>query len=241
MKRVFILITATSLLLLYSDSAHNQALEKRKKTIGIGLLNLNLKNDIPLYLNSKSETAFDTIRFCIAQSGDEKNTYKMGTSSQLVLNPFSFYKGDSQKQERTHRSSGLVYIPPSLKFKVLEQVETNNLSGYTIVLNEETLETAFIRHDGMQNKEKSEGWYFFEAWETYLKRLPIIRRKGTTKLYNKIDGQVIKVIDKLSCKAEEVKGEWMKITSHMIKGKEMWIKWTDGVNLLVAPIEAVYY
>jgi len=248
------------LILLFYVSLNNiqaQIIEKVEPTIGAGLLQVSLNHDIPLYKNSKARQPFDTLKFSVVSEQKDKGKFKIYTTNQHILKPYLFFEGDSEEEAIGNISMGLVYFAPALTFRVLEYIQTEKYSGYTIVLNEDTFEKAFIRNDEfhelymkgepyweMSHNSGSRGgiWYLYETWDVYLKRLYYAIVEKDTQIYREPDDTFFLLQEEQSFNIQEVKGEWVKIT-RIDDEVELngWIKWTDGLKLLIKPITAVYY
>lgn len=240
-----------------SHSIYAQKLMKSEPTIGIGLLQVSLNRDIPLYKTSKSKKAFDSLSFNVVAEGKDKGKFRMATGNNLDLKPYTFYEGDSEEEARGNINMGLVYFAPSLVFRVLERIENKKYSGYLIVLNEESLENAFVKDDEFHHLylkgkpywemdhnsgENDSPWFLYETWKGYLKRLYSVIVEKDTRIYKEINGNFSILEEKKAFSIKEVKGEWAKVSQI---GKDIewdgWIKWTDGVKLLMRPVTAIYY
>lgn len=137
-----------------------------------------------------------------------------------------------------------------MAFRLIEETET----AYRVVINDETFETAYVLKDpsrivyskGMPYWNSShpstsrDGWWFLcESWEVYFKRMIKVDVRDLD-LYDSIDGRkldyTVYYVD-----VKELKGPWAKAVNHVKPGDFIWLKWTDGIRLLVRPVEEVYY
>ena len=219
------------------------------KTIGVGLLQVSLNHDIPLY-HKKTGVCIDTLKFSRVKSGKQEG--KFAITTKLPFKPMDYYEGDSKEEGSRNTDVGLVYFAPSLSFRVLKRSNKK----YLVVLNEDSFETAVIKKDDIHklytlgepywnmshnSSSSDEIWFLYETWDTYLKRMMYVSTKGS-KLYDSINGtevtgrgdywQVVKI-----------KGNWAKVVER--KGspnsKIAWVQWTDGKKLLIRPVSEVYF
>lgn len=233
------------------------SLIKVDSTVGIGLLQASLNRDIPLYYDMDSKKAFDTIRFSVAQDGEQKGKFRMTTTDSLDLKPYTYYPGDSEEEGRQHVNSGLVYFGPHLTFKVINEQEGN----YQVMINEETLETAVIKRDESRvlhlegkpywvmshsSGPEDNSWFLYETWEAYLKRVMYVYvDRFNNVVYDSPDGNLIEKDPLEYGRIEEISGEWSRLEyppRHSSAAKKTgWVRWTDGKKLLISPVAEVYY
>jgi hypothetical protein len=224
-----------------NDMEEYTLLTTQEKNIGIGILQVSLNCDIPLY-HTETGRVVDTIRFSVIDEGEYKGKFK--ASTKYAFAPMKYYAGDSEVEAARNINQGLTYFVPELSFRVLKCVE----NGYEIVLNEDLFETAIIRSD---NKHKlytrgkpswawvmfstEEAWMLYETWDAYLKRAVRVSLRGQ-KLYDDIDGKEFRDDEIHPEKIVDVKGNWIKIRAFASDSngrKTAWVQWTDGKELLV--------
>lgn len=237
---------------------HTNAQRKVKATIGIGLLEVSLNHDIPLYRDAKATEAFDTLRFLVTESG----VFQINTGHGLKLRPISHYQGDTKDEGYSRWAHGLTYLAPRLVFTVVDLTE----DGYQIVLNEKTRTSAIIKNDSYHklytvgesywntshhSGPMDEAWFLFETWETYLKRLmyvELVNEGIPAEIYDTIGGVSLDVeFHRNEAIVTELNGYWARIEekrsdeNHRRKPQKGWIRWTDGKKVRVRTIESVYF
>lgn len=236
--RKYTYIYTIVLILCFSKSTHAEP--NIKPTIG--RLQVSLNYDIPLYRDAESTQPFDTIKFSVTPADNltlSPQEYKISTNHKLKLRPL------------LHQAGGA-----KLVFKVVDLVK----DGYQVVLNEESFATAVIKNDeyhklykrgnqswdlAHRSDENEEAWFLFETWEVYLKRLAHIESKGEEKDLNVFDS-----IDESKPSLQlgkgivrEVNGHWARIEEPKTDSDEStprrsgWVRWTDGRQLLISPVE----
>ncbi len=236
--------------------AQNKSTQRVEPTIGIGRLQISLNDSIPLYKSADDIRAFDTLIFSKIADGVDKGKFMMTTKSKLNITPFIFQPGDSYNEAAANVEAGKAYNYSVLVFRV-----TNLVKGcFEIVLNEKTFETCIIKKDKKhtlyttgtpywsQNHSSetfAPGWFLYESWANYLKRLSAVS-VANPKMYDNPDGSfVLSSNDSISFQPVYAIEQWLKVrlTGEQKDGvrDEVWIKWTDGKNLLLTPIEEVYY
>jgi hypothetical protein len=237
-------------------SAQGKSLQTIDPTIGTGRLQVSLNDQIPLYKSVNDIQAFDTLIFTKITDGVDKGKFTITTKSNLDILPYSFHPGDSYDEAAAHLEAGLAYIHPTLAFRV-----TNLVKGsFEIVLNEQSFETCIIKKDrnhtlytngtpywtlNHSSEATDSAWFLYESWSSYLKRLTAISVTNP-KLYDNPDGKLIlSPKGDLSFQVVYTIEQWLKVllTGEQKDGvrDEVWLRWTDGRNLLVTPIEEVYY
>jgi len=229
---------------------------KAEPSIGIGILEVSLNRDIPLYRDFDSAEPFDRLGFSEVEEGNDKGKFLIDTTDSLDLKPFKYYPGDSEDETNANISRGLTYVVPKLIFKVLEQKGET----YCVVLNEETFETAVIKRDRSwilylkgeepywwtQHFKAPEGtaWLLYETWEEYLSRVIFVSLNPSIKVYDSPGGKEISKDPIRAGRVTEMSGNWMKLGERMYdtpeSAKTGWVRWTDGVQLLVRPVAEVY-
>lgn len=252
-----LLLIALLLLIASGVMAQNKPLQSVDPTIGIGRLQISLNDSIPLYKSADDIRAFDTLVFSRIADGADRGKFTMSTKTKLNIAPFVFQPGDSYDEAAANVAAGVAYHHPVLIFKVTSLVK----GGFEIVINDKTFETCVIKKDrkhtlytngtpywtlNHSSEASASAWFLYEAWSNYLKRLVAVNVVNP-KIYDNPEGSLILLPEgNISFQPVYVIEQWLKVR---LTGKqqkdgirdEVWIKWTDGKNLLVTPIEEVYY
>ena len=251
-----LLLTALLLLTAGSVLAQNKPLQRVEPTIGVGRLQISLNDSIPLYKSAEDIRAFDTLVFSRVTDGVDKGKFIMSTKTKVDILPYSFYPGDSYDDAVAKVKAGSAYHHPVLVFKVANLVKGN----FEIVLNEKTFQTCVIKKDkkhtlytngtpywslNHSSEQTDPAWFLYESWANYLKRLTAVRIVNPM-IYDDPDGKLILTPEgDLSFQVVYTIEQWLKVrlTGEQKDGvrDEVWVRWTDGQNLLVTPIEEVYY
>ncbi|MEL1244473.1 hypothetical protein AAEO56_09390 [Flavobacterium sp. DGU11] len=235
------------LVILYSCKKEPHLKKETQNTIGIGLLHISIDKDVAFYIDENAKTPFDILSF--SKTKTNASYHFKSDCLESHMKAYRQYNGDVDKSAE---STG-----PSLIFKVLNTTAI----GFTILLNEDTGETAYIKKEGRKyfnsfygpgkaypqkdGYKKMPPLLVFESWKDYLTRLDYIFVAEYLELYNAPNGSVVHR-EKLgrshiSFKITDVKGQWAKL-GH-IKGYSIarhpgvdyyqWIKWHDNNNLLI--------
>lgn len=251
-----LLLALLSLLMVGIASGQVKSPQVAAPTVGIGRLQVSLNDSIPLYHSANDIRAFDTLVFSKISDGADRGRFTMSTKSGISIVPYSFSSGDSYAEAAANVEAGLAYHHPVLVFRVVSLVK----GGFEVVVNEKTFETAIIKKDrkhtlytngtpywslNHSSEAVDSAWFLFETWANYLKRLTAIKVTDP-KLYDNPDGKLIlSPTGELSFQVVYTIEEWVKVqlTGEQKDGvrDEVWLRWTDGKNLLVTPIEEVYY
>ncbi len=219
-------------------------LSKVQKLIGTGLLEMSTAYSIPLYRDAADSIPFDTLRFEIDKSG------KTNFISQSNIAPYLLSEGNSYDDGNRNIRSGLVSVPPELKFRVINS--SNKI--FEVVLNEKTMEVCFINiksyYDLNHIDENDAAVYKYESWPDYLKRVEFITKKNLV-IYDKPDGNIIyeNKDDKfLPFNVADVSGDWILLKKAF--GREFnfddvinydgWTQWRSGDSLLIKITEKTY-
>lgn len=226
--------------------------------IGIGLLQTNTEFPIPLYKNDNDTVATHILKFKVEKSGITKFI------TNLKLEPYTIYEGDSYKSGEKNRSMGLVRFPPALKFRVVDSTKTS----FKVVTNENLNESFYIKRDsknayytterqffdnnciGCPDSNYNPNWNIFETWERYLKRSEFIIKKNLT-IYDKPNGILIfesKDNQFLPFNVTEVDGDWIKLKKGFgrefnfdkSKNYDGWTRWKEGDKTLIEITEHTY-
>lgn len=215
-----------------------------KVGMGIGRLQISLNQNIYIYAHKNSTVPFDTIRFTVDKDGEDKGKFRMKMTHSLK--PMDFYEGDSEQEALYHLSGGMEYFSPVLAFKVIKETK----KSFQVVINEETMETGFIRKDEIRKLYLEGGaywgtkhnsgvndqlWMLFETWEIYMKRMMHVNIDDEQRIYDKPDGNIIEDNGRHYGPVTAVDGEWA-----CMDGK-YWFRWTDGKKILIEMIEEYYY
>lgn len=247
-----LLLTILLFSLVGSSAIAQESVSKVEPTIGVGRLQVSLNKDIPLYYSASSSQPFDTIKFSQVKEGLDAGKWTMSAKKLQRLVPAKFAAGDSYAAAAEHSST----LPelPVLVFKVVDIVS----GGFVVVVNEQTYETCIIKQDkahtfytlgkpywstNHRSGEQDPGWFLYETWNVYLKRLAAIAI-SSPKIYDNPDGKLIaSSSDRVAFKVIFAAGNWVKVrisgSSSNEVPEEGWVKWTDGVNLLVTPMEEI--
>jgi hypothetical protein len=202
--------------------------KETENTVGIGVLNISIGKEVTFYKDSSSNKPFDVLSFNKKRDG----SYKFDSDYlESKMQAYRQFEGNTDKENEQMIRSGLGNIGPQLVFKVLD----TTTNGYTILINEKTFETAFIKKEGPK----------FESWKEYLTRVEFITIEKPD-LYNAPNGTIIPKSPLYPLnyyKVLDVKGEWAQITSRneynptkSIKEANYttaWIKWHDNQKLLI--------
>lgn len=248
--RVLPLILLISALTTFGNQSYAQHLSSIAPGIGIGRLQVSMNKDIPLFRDENSKRPFDKIIFEVVATGEDKGKFLFHTEKGFDVKPFSYSPGNSKSEGDHNICMGLSYIAPHMAFRLVEETE----SAYRVVINEETFETAYVLKDpariiyskGMPYWTSShpstprDGWWFLcESWEVFLKRMIKVDVRDQV-LYDSIDGRKLDYTV-YAVHVIELRGNWAKAKNHVNPGIDIWFKWTDGIHLLVRPVEEVYY
>ena len=119
---------------------------KESNYFGIGLLKIDIKEPLKIYLNEHKDSTgvlcFDKINV-----GDRKGGYDLRTDLKERLNPYRLFKGMSYEEAKQKGS----YIEPQLIFRVISKTP----SSYVVILNENSKETAIIKLEQNQTNNSS--------------------------------------------------------------------------------------
>ena len=246
-------------LLLFTVSnlwAQGKSLQTVEPTIGVGRLQISLNDSIPIYKSADDIRAVDTLIFSRIADGADRGKFTMSTKSKLNITPYAFQPGDSYNEAAANVEAGLAYHHPVLVFRVVSLVK----NGFEIVLNEKTFETCIIKKDknhtlytngtpywtlNHSSDTSARAWFLYESWAGYLKRLTAVS-VDNPMIYDNPDGALILTPEgNISFQVVYTIEQWLKVrlTGEQKDGvrDEVWVRWTDGRNLLVTPIEEVYY
>ncbi|MDR0659438.1 MAG: hypothetical protein LBG19_01270 [Prevotellaceae bacterium] len=247
---VFLLATASGVW------AQAKSLQTVDRTVGIGRLQISLNDSIPFYKSVEDIRAIDTLCFTKITDGIDKGRFTMSTLSKFDIVPFIFYPGNSYNEAAANVEAGRAYYHPVLVLRVINLIK----GGFEVVLNENTFETCIIKKDknhtlytngapywslNHSREAADPAWFLYESWANYLKRLTAIQITNP-QLYDNPNGSLLISPDgKLSFQVVYTIGEWVKVrlTGEQPDGvrDEAWLRWTDGKNILVTPLEEVYY
>lgn len=209
-----------------------------KKELGIGFLQVNFLQEIPLYKNTEDSVAIDIIRF--KPNEDGRILIK---TNKVKLNPYEMYEGDTYQQGKKHIQMGLVHIEPNLMFRVLENSEKHLL----IVTNEKTFEKYYIRKKENHNyNNKIEyfmdhnrftdaNWYAFADWENYLKNVEFV--DNIQDIYDQPNSNVVlypaKEHQDQSFNVEGLQEDFIKVQQRWEPKKKGWARWRQGDSLII--------
>lgn len=224
-------------------------LSKSDQKLGIGLIHMNLNTAIPLYKSKNDSIAYDTLGFKLIEKGKEKGKLQFTTNIlKERLKPYALEQGDSEAQGKEHYQMGLFRFSPVLAFTVLDR----DKDGATIVMNEESRETSYIRllkENDLNKHDKKEisyfdpnfvdtqnpNWYFYEIWEEALKRAFYITLPEGTKFYDAPNKNLINITLGDNPQVESFENEWVQIKGKDDSGKstKAWVRWKDKDKLLI--------
>lgn len=91
------------------DNKENSGI-KIDKTIGIGRLQVSLNKTIPLYRTVEDTVPFDSLLFSRHESGEDKGSFLVTGTSQKVMNPMKFYRGDTDSEAKDNIIVGLYIL-----------------------------------------------------------------------------------------------------------------------------------
>ncbi|MFD0715575.1 hypothetical protein [Paenibacillus sp. GCM10027626] len=222
-------------------------LPKSKNKLGIGLIHFNLNTPIPLYKSESDLAPYDTLRFVRIESGKDKGkcdfqTDKLGKH----LRPYTMNEGDSDKEAKEHINMGLIRFSPELTFRVLSKTD----DGFTVMINEETLETSFVKVDLKNDLRKNTSsdpdffdpnfvdskiadWFYYETWGQALKRAWYITY-DENEVYNQPEGTKITPSVEFN-RADSVEGDWVRLRERYNDNKNDfgWVKWRENDSLKI--------
>lgn len=251
-----LLLIAFLLLATSSIWAQSKPLQAVEPTVGIGRLQISLNDSIPLYKSVDDIRAFDTLVFGRIADGIDKGRFFIATKSKHSVIPFIFQPGDSYDEAAASVAAGVTYRHPVLALRVTNLVK----GGFEVVLNEKTFETCVLKKDkkhtlytngtpywasNHSSEVSAPAWFLYESWANYLKRLSAVNLTNP-EMYDNPDGSLVLSSDgEISFQPVYVIEQWLKVrlTGRQKDGvrDEVWVRWTDGRNLLLTPIEDVYY
>ncbi len=226
-----------------------------KKQVGIGLLNANTTSTIYLYQNEADLSPIDSISFKITNNGSTKFI------TDIDLEPYTFFEGNSDDEGKENISMGLVHFGPTLTFRVIDSTK----NAFKIMTNEKTYAFYYLKKNdknvyytteqqlqdnncmGCPNSKYNPNWFVFETWERYLKRVAFARKK-TLQIYDKPNGKVIfkdTANDFIPFSISELEGDWAKIEKPYGTADEAfkfngWTQWKNQTELLIDITEQLY-
>jgi hypothetical protein len=233
--------------------AQEKSLRTVEPTVGIGRLQVSLNDAIPLYQSANDTHAFDTLTFSKATDGTDRGKLTMATKSKLTIDPFMFQPGSSNNEAAEAIE---IHHYPVLVLRVTSLVK----GDFEVVLNERTFETCIIKKDkahtlytngtpywsqNHSSETSAPAWFLYESWTNYLKRLFAVSVVNP-KMYDNPNGSLVLSSDgEILFQPVYVIEQWLKVrlTGEQKDGvrDEVWVRWTDGRNLLLTPTEEAYY
>lgn len=223
---------------------------KIEPTVGIGILQVSLNRDIPIYRDTDSAEAFDTLRFPVVKSGEDKGKFLIASGRELGID---YFPGHSDKEAEQHVKMGLVGLGPHLSFPVVEERD----GMYRVILNDRW-DTAVIRREDDRelylraahwewdhgNGTGQPSWFLYETWETHLKRMEYVSADPAYgELRDAPGGERIKRTGSVQGRVAEMDGQWIRIEENPDDREDrpgLWVRWTDGVELFITPVAATY-
>lgn len=230
MKKLFRLLYS---LLFVSCISENKPLEiETKNTIGIGILEINSHEALPIYLSKNLDEVIDTITFDQVYLGKNSGSVEINSSAlKTRLKPYAISASSGKDKIEGLINSGLGSYGTTLKFTVIE----SNRKFFKVILNETTKEIGYIKAGKEFEKQ-----YDYKSWKSYLQNVQIVTIDSKTAVYNSPGGSKINLIDDCALEVTDVQNEWAEIqpVDYMVgsekhKGIKGWIKWRDKDNIKV--------
>jgi hypothetical protein len=225
-------------------------LPQSKSKVGIGLIHFNLNQAIPLYKSEHDTVAYDTLQFVEVKAGTNKGKCNFKTTTLgNQLNPYTLSEGDSENEGREHTQMGLIRFAPELIFTVVSQTK----AGVTVIINEATAATSFIRIDPKNDLRintnsdpqffdpnfvdpKTPYWFYYETWEQALKRAWSIGY-NKNEVYDKPNGQKLKTEIEFS-QIDSVQGNWARLGERYPTDSKTknggWVKWQENDSIKIS-------
>lgn len=250
LMKIIALLFLTSLL-----SFCSKPVQKTEKQVGIGLINVNTASVLFLYQNESDLKPIDSINFKIKNDGSTKFI------SDIDLNPYHLFNGNSDEEGKSNINMGLVHFGPLLKFRVIDSTK----SAFKIITNEKTNAFYYLKRDyknayytteqelqdnsciGCPNSKYNPRWFVFETWERYLKRV-VFATKQKLIIYDQPNGKIIftdSTNSSIPFSISELEGDWAKIADPYSTVDEIsklygWTQWKDKNEVLIEITEQMY-
>ncbi|WP_163411525.1 hypothetical protein [Flavobacterium ajazii] len=230
MKKLFRLLYS---LLFVSCISENKPLEiETKNTIGIGILEINSHEALPIYLSKNLDEVIDTITFDQVYLGKNSGSIEINSSVlKTKFKPYAISASSGTAESEGRINIGLGSYGTTLKFTVIE----SNPKYFKVILNEKTKEIGYIKAGKEIEKQ-----YDYNSWKSYLQNVQMITIDNKTAIYNSPGGSKINLIDDCALKVTDVQNEWAEIKpaenivgSKKYKGIKGWIKWRDKDTIKV--------
>ena len=231
MKKLFRLLYS---LLFVSCISENKPLEiETKNPIGIGILEINSHEGLPIYLSKTLEEVIDTITFDRVYLG--KNSGRLEINSSVLktkFKPYAISASSGTAESKGLINSGLTSYGTTLKFTVIE----SNPKYFKVILNETTKEIGYIKPIKSIKKQ-----YDYKSWKSYLQSVQMINLFNKEVLYDKPMGSKTIILDyHCAFKVIDVQNEWAEIKpvdyivgNEKCKDIQGWIKWRNNNKITV--------
>ncbi|MFD2287107.1 hypothetical protein GJU39_10690 [Pedobacter petrophilus] len=251
----FIYLLFAMLALISCKKSIKKTEQTSEKQVGIGLLNVNTTSIIYLYKNEKDAKPIDSISFKIKNNGSTKFI------TDIDLEPYKIFEGNTADEGKTNINMGLVHFGPSLKFRVIDSTK----NAFKIMTNEKTYAFYYLRIEdknayytteqqlqdnnciGCPNSKYNPNWFVFETWERYLKRVAFARKK-TLQVYDQPNGKIIftdTANNYIPFSISQLKGDWVKIEKPYGTADETfkfngWTRWKKKSEIIIEITEQLY-
>lgn len=236
-RKLLILFFVLGIAVLYPKDITSVKLQKTEKTLGVGFIALAPNIPYKLYASKNDKDPFDTVMLVTDEKG---GMYFQSVYFRNQFLSYGFNKTDPVA---------------SMSFRVIE----NTKKFYKIILDENTLEIAFIKKDKKFTEVKREknilhdygidkqyeGYYVYETWEDFLRRAEYIYADKTV-IYDKPKGKIIFDTNAHSFAYEikSISGNYIKVRNYFDKKSnaeladmDIWIKWKEGGRLFINIVE----
>ncbi|SHM74258.1 hypothetical protein [Flavobacterium saccharophilum] len=231
MKKLFRLLYS---LLFVSCISENKPLEiETKNPIGIGILEINSHEALPIYLSKTLDEVIDTITFDRVYLGKNSGSLEINSSVlKTKFKPYAISASSGTAKSEGLINSGLASYGTTLKFTVIE----SNPKYFKVILNETTKEIGYIKPIKSIKKQ-----YDYKSWKSYLQSVQMINLFSKEVLYDKPMGSKTIILDyHCAFKVIDVQNEWAEIKpvdynvgSEKCKDIQGWIKWRNNDKITI--------
>lgn len=233
------------------SNPQNQNLEIANSKSGIGLIHFNTELPIPFYINENGSLAYDTLKFKIKKTGVNQGITLFKTKFlKYKLQPYTLSGGTSTQEGLGNINTGLIPFSPEVVFRVIKKTA----SGVLVIINEDTLQTLFIRINTNNNlrldeeyksenfdpnfiNTKIKNWYYYETWKQALVRAYFINLNRNAKLFDEPEGNIIRGNRHQPLTIDSVSGDWARLTNHHFEMNDKkiigWMKWLENDSITI--------